>query len=90
MSYTDKLLSAQKLGSVLSYIQTLKQCNVDVSKLQQSVNAENMKNISALDTKSNKQQAQIDEIVTIAGRNTLKLFLKNEMSFKNIESIRFV
>jgi hypothetical protein len=86
-SYTSKLLTANKLGSVIGYLQTLKKCNVDVSKLQQSINVENMKNLSALPQKSNKQETQLNEIVAIVGTSSLKIFLKNEMNFNNYESM---
>ena len=87
MSYTDKLLSSNKLGSVIGYLQTLKNCNVDVSALQQSINVENKKNLVELQQKPNKQEAQLNEIVSILGSNKLKIFLKSKMKFNNYESM---
>ncbi len=87
MSYASKLLTANKLGSVIGYLQTLKKCNIDISKLQQSINVENKKNLSALPQKTNKKELQLDELVAIVGTSELKQFLKKEMKFNNYISM---
>ena len=89
-SYAEKMLSNNKIGSVVSYLQLLKKSNIKlngVSSLEQTLCIEKKKNLSALDTKVSKQDKQIDEIVSIIGKNELNIFLKREMSFKNSENM---
>ena len=89
-SYAEKMLSNNKIGSVVGYLQLLKKSNIKlngVSSLEQTLSVENNKNLSTLDTKVSKQDKQLNEIMSIVGQTKLNIFLKTEMSFKNSENM---